>query len=71
MIVSTKTGIITSVSDTKTKAGRGMLILAYSSGNSNTLQKLFLFEDDENYQALRNSKDDLIGTKISQKLELL
>lgn len=71
MILSTKSGIITSLKETKTKEGKPMIILSHTNGNSPTLQNVFIFEDDDNYQDLRMLWDSLIGIKIETKTEIL
>ena len=70
MILSEKTGIITNYSETKTKAGKKMIIISHTVGNSDSLQKVFIFEDDENFNGLTVVGTDLIGAKISTKVEI-
>lgn len=70
MILSNKTGIITGFTETKTKTGKPMIVLTHTIGNSDTLQKVFVFEDDENYQDLRMHGKNLIGAKLESKTEI-
>ena len=49
MILSEKAGIVTNYSEGKTKAGKKMIIISHTVGNSENLQKIFVFEDDENF----------------------
>lgn len=70
MILSEKSGIITNYSETKTKAGKNMIIISHTVGNSDSLQKVFIFEDDENFNGLKVVGTDLIGAKISTKVEI-
>lgn len=71
MILSSTTGIITSAQLQKSKkTGNEFIVLSYTAWNSETLQKKFIFNNDENYQELRLNIDALIGQKITQKIEL-
>ena len=49
MILSAKTGIITNVTEAKTKAGKPMIIIAHTVGNNDNIQKVFIFPEDPNF----------------------
>lgn len=70
MILSEKAGIITNYSEGKTKAGKKMIVISHTVGNSENLQKIFIFENDENFDGLTVVGKDLIGAKISTKVEI-
>lgn len=71
MILSNKSGIITNFSEGKTKTGKKMIVVTHTIGNSETLQKIFAFEWDENYDNLCMLGKDIIGSQIETKTEIL
>ena len=71
MILSAKTGIITNVTEAKTKAGKPMIIIAHTVGNNDNIQKVFIFPEDPNFNNISLLGKDLIGTKIELKTEII
>lgn len=48
-----------------------MIVVTHTIGNSETLQKIFAFEWDENYDNLCMLGKDIIGSQIETKTEIL
>lgn len=70
MLIQEKAGIITDVAQIKTKEGKNMIVISHTSGKSNQLNKIFLFEWSDEFNSISIIAQEIIGSKISQKIEL-
>ena len=70
MLIQEKAGIITDVSQIKTKEGKNMIVISHTSGKSNQLNKIFLFDGTEEFNSVSMIAEDIIGSKITQKIVL-
>lgn len=71
MLISSKPGIITNIDQFKTKEGKEMISISYTSWKSDTLQKSYIIQGSELFDEISFRGQDLLGKKIATIIEVL